>query len=168
MSQQEQVMEQIKKELESLKTAKEIYDYISGMHPSDVYTILSTIVKPKITRSGMGKLINECKATNPDLYAMFKELQMKATASHNHDISTPRMIDVDRAVSKAYSITLRLISEINKRQNEVDDTLIKIEQAINKIEEHLGFEEVTKFDDCKGDVNDDSTNKNEQRIKGDA
>lgn len=168
MTEQEKVMKQIEEELKTMSSAQQIYDYIQGMHPSDVYMILSKIIQPKITKYGMGKLIYECKSKDPELYAKFKELQMKATASHNHDTSVPTMLDVDRAVTKAYNITVRLIGELNKEQNKVDDILIKIYQSINKIEEHLGFEEVTKFNDCKGDVNNDSTNKNEQRIKGDA
>lgn len=60
-----------------------------------------------------------------------------------HDNSPAKMKDVDRAVTTAYTMLLKMVSMINN--DNVDSVVVfkEVRQAINNIEKHLGINETT-------------------------
>lgn len=130
------------------ETLEEINNILDKLHPSDAYDIIMS------TEREYRHIINKYRpaasdepiaTTYKEIYQTYQDIRLNAKKSYDHDMTVAKMIDVDKAVSKAYTILLRMISEVNKVVSKQCD-------AINKIEKHLGLEETVfyKEDDANG------------------
>lgn len=109
--------------------AKGLVAYLQPQHRSDVYMIIRDIITPR-----------QLKEINSDLKLKkeFGVLKQEANKSWEHDHKSAMMKDVDGACTAVYSTVLKLMKASN------DDTasaIIKIQEAINRIESHLAIEQ---------------------------
>jgi hypothetical protein len=148
----EKIMESIRTGIENAKTIKELNDFLDKMHPSDCHAAIRDMFTIATNR-----MITTCKQSsdNDDIveYQRYQDIKMKAKQSFDHDRTNATMLDVDKAVSHSYGITLRMIRATNDM---TDSRFNKVCQAINKIEEHLGLD-VTNWSG-EDEVNDTTGN----------
>jgi hypothetical protein len=144
-----QIWNEIKGKIMGTTTLKEINDLLDNMHPSDVHVVIRDMFT-----IGINRMITVCKNSKDKLeiaeYQRFQAIKIEAKQSWDHDHTNATMLDVDKAVSKSYGITLRMIKEI---MNQDDKKFNKLTSAIHRIEDNLGLER-TNFEE---DDNNDST-----------
>lgn len=146
-------IKEINKIDDPVEYVKEKVKFLRTMHPSDAYQIVKDMVPGKD-----GKVF-VCKKRDVKTYQEFQDLLETCKQSYKHDNDFATNLDVDRAVSKAYGMTLRMIRVItDTEQNRFD----KITSAINRIEERLGLD-VTDFGE--GERNDSTELEDAQRIE---
>lgn len=146
-------IKEINKIDDPVEYVKEKVNFLRTMHPSDAYQIVKDMVPGKD-----GKVF-VCKKRDVKTYQEFQDLLETCKQSYKHDNDFATNLDVDRAVSKAYGMTLRMIRVItDTEQNRFD----KITSAINRIEERLGLD-VTDFGE--GERNDSTELEDAQRIE---
>lgn len=124
---------------------------LSSLDPAVRYNVIKECSKDKKFNSviGVEKLKAVGKICTPDKpYQTYQDLKAEAINIYKHDNTTAAMIDVDRAVSRAYTILLTMISAINTTVN-------KQSEAINKIERVIGLE-LTNFDERGGNNGNDT------------
>lgn len=148
----EEIMKSIKVGIEGAKTTKELNDFLDKMHPSDCHAAIRDMFTIATNR-----MITASKQSDDNdemyQYQRFQDIKMKAKQSFEHDRTNATMLDVDKAVSKSYGITLRMLRATNDM---TDSRFNKVCQAINKIEEHLGLD-VTNWSG-EDEVNDTTGN----------
>ena len=129
--------------------------FLSQLHPSDAYTIIRDKIAPKKSPK-----IQKCKVANVQVYQEFQDLERKCKESHDHDNRMATNLDVDKAVSKSYGITTRMIRAVMDMEKARFD---KVTKTINRIEEHLGLD-VTDF--REGEENDTTEHEDAQNVEG--
>lgn len=140
---------------DSVKYTDELTQFLSKMHPSDAYVIIRDQIIPI-----KNKKIQACRHDDLYKYQCFQYLMQGCKASYDHDRSMATNLDVDKAVSKAYGITMRTLrANMDMEQARFD----KLTQAINRIEERLGMD-VTDF--REGNENDSTEHENAQNVEG--
>lgn len=152
----EEFKKQINELLGKVETIDDLNSFLdNNVHQSDLYIVITEVVEKNLA---MKKIINDAKnADNKASYQLYQHIKMTAKKIHEHDMASARNIDVDMAVTRAYTILLKMIGSLNQ-------TVIKQCEAINKIEEHLGLS-ITQFGD---DENDSTRNSDVQRIEKDS
>lgn len=138
----------IKDDVEFLKKVNEMLD---SMDKSDAHTVIQKYIEPK--SKIMARVSSVLRADKKE-YQKYQAIRIEARDSYLHDNKQAKMIDVDRAVSAAYTIVVSMIGQLNR-------ILMRQGEAINKIEERLGIEvtdfieevkdDTTKHDDVQGD-----------------
>lgn len=139
---------------DSVKGTIELIKLVKQVHPTIVYEILRDVIK-----FHKCQMISKCKQQNTKVYQEIQDIYMNAKKSYQHDHTMATNLDIDKAVTKAYGITLRMIGNHIYTQ---DKELNTICCAINKIEEHLGID-VTDFSEIIGEVNNDTKCEDVQR-----
>lgn len=149
----EEVQEAIVEEIKGCTDLKSLNDFLVKLHPSSAYTVIRDIVQPKTNLMVKKASMEEDKSE----YQRFQDIKKQAKSVFEYERKTATIFEVNQISSSVaqrfYGITVRMISM-------VDDELGKVEQAINKIEEHLGID-VTNF--TKENENDTTEPSNEQR-----
>lgn len=110
----------------------EFLDTIDNTHASAVYLF----IKNKLTQKHI-RIIKEASTETNPYYQLFQDIKLKAKKSWEHDHKTATMEDVDKACTNLYTLILRIWRAYN---DGVSEELIKIHDAINKIEEKLGID----------------------------
>lgn len=129
--------------------------YLSQFHPSDAYVIIRDTVVPKKNQK-----LRECRLAKVETYQEFQDLERKCKESFDHDRAMATNLDVDKAVSKSYGITMRALRAVMDMEK---DRFDKLTSAINKIEERLGLD-VTDF--REGDNDDSTEHEDAQNVEG--
>lgn len=140
----------IKDDTEFLKKINEMLD---SMDKSDAHTVIQKYIQPN---SKIKARISHVLKADVKEYQRYQAIRIEARDSYIHDNKQAKMIDVDKAVSAAYTIVVSMIGQLNK-------ILMKQGEAINKIEEKLemevtnfieeGKDDTAKHDDVQGDEN---------------
>lgn len=134
---------------------KELTKFLSKLHPSDAHVIIRDNVAPK-----KNKKLHECRFAKVEAYQEFQDLERRCKESFDHDRAVATNLDVDKAVSKAYGISMRALRAVMDMEK---DRFDKVTQAINRIEERLGLD-VTDF--REGDNNDSTKHEDAQNVEG--
>lgn len=134
---------------------KGLTEFLSRMHPSDAYIILRDKVVPK-----KESRIRDCRSADVQIYQEFQDMERRCKESFDHDRTHATNLDVDKAVSKSYGITMRALRAVMDMEK---DRFDKVTAAINRIEEHLGLD-VTDF--REGDNNDYTEHEDAQNVEG--
>lgn len=150
----EDIIKNIEAQINGCKTAKELVEMLDKMHLSDAYKAIEDIVGKSLTAR---RLLEEAKEKDLETYQTFQDILENGRKSYEHDQSPARMIDVDMAATKVYTILLRMIGELNGGNDAIVSVLYKMATAINKIEEKNGLE-LTKFDEFKVDAEEGDNN----------
>ena len=149
----EEVQEAIAEEIRNCTDLKSLNDFLVKLHPSSAYTVIRDIIQPKTNLLIKKASIAEDKSE----YQRFQDIKNQAKSVFDYEHKNATIFEVNQIsnsiAQKFYGITVRMISM-------VDDELGKVEQALNKIEEHLGID-VTNF--TKENENDTTESSNEQR-----
>jgi hypothetical protein len=145
----EEIMKQIKEGIQGAKTTKELNDVLDKIHPSDAYVAIRDMFIIATNRM-INASKNSADTNEIAEYQRFQDIKLAARRSWDHDHTNATMLDVDKAVSKSYGITLRMIKATN---DIADERFGRVFGAINKIEKHLGLE-VTNFKEV---ANNDTT-----------
>lgn len=136
---------------DAVEYVKEMVKFLRTMHPSDAYDIVKDMTPAK------NKRVMVCKKADIKTYQDLQDLMMECKKSYQHDNDFATNLTVDKAVSKAYGMTLRMIrANMDIEKSRFD----KVTSAINRIEERLGLEP-TDFSG-EDDDNDSTINENEQ------
>lgn len=139
---------------DSIEYTERLTQFLSMMHPSDAHVIIRDQIVP-----AKNKKIQNCKRDDVAKYQAFQNIVMECKASFDHDRAHATNLDVDKAVSKSYGITMRVIrANMDMEQARFD----KLTSAINRIEEHLGLD-VTDF--REGDNNDSTEHEDAQNVE---
>lgn len=159
----EEIREQIREQVNNCKTATDLVELLDKMHPSDAYKTIEDFVSKSLAAR---KLLEEAKDNDLKTYQTFQDILENGRKSYEHDQSPAKMIDVDMAATRVYTILLRMIGELNGGNDAIVSVLYKVAMAINKIEEKNGLE-LTEFNEFKadaeeGDNNDTTHHCNEQ------
>lgn len=148
----EEVQQALEEEVRGFDNLKSLNDFLTKLHPSSAYTTIRDIIQPKTNFM----IRQASQAEDKSEYQRFQEIQRQAKAVFDHERKTATIFEVNQIstaiAQRFYGITVRMISM-------VDDELGKVEQAINKIEEHLGLG-VTNFE--KENEDDTTESSNEQ------
>lgn len=148
----EEVQEALEVTVRSFTDLKLLNDFLLKLHPDDVHDIILNVIHPStnilIKRASQAEDLSE--------YQRFQDIQMEAKKMYEYYNRTATIKEVNQIAStiaqQFYGISVRMISLL-------DDELGKVEQAINKIEEHLGLD-VTNF--AEENKNDTTEPSNEQ------
>lgn len=155
----DEIVAKINKKLDSIELladpieyVKQMVKFLRTMHPSDAYEIVKDMTPAK------NQKVMICKKNDVKTYQELQDLLMECKKSYQHDNDYATNLTVDRAVSKAYGMTLRMI---RANMDMEKDRFDKITSAINRIEERLGLEP-TNFNEEEGNSDDSTNNENEQ------
>lgn len=133
----EVTVENLIKNAESLS---DINDIISKIDPSLRYEVINTIVES--IDSDVIDMLKDERWNKSDAYRTYQQLKQEAVEMHKYDETPAKMIDVDRACTKVYTILLRMISILNNK----DEELLA---AINDLE-ILSGKKLTEWSDNNG------------------
>lgn len=148
-----EVQESIAEEIKGFTDLKSLNDFLVQLHPSSAYTVIRDIVLPKTNIIIKKASMEEDKSE----YQRFQDIKKQAKSVFEYERKTATIFEVNQistsVAQKFYGITVRMISL-------TDDELGRVEQALNRIEEHLGLG-VTNFKE--ENENDTTESSNEQR-----
>jgi hypothetical protein len=149
----DEVQKALEEEVRGCSDLKTLNDFLTKLHPSSAYTTIRDIVQPKTNFM----IKQASKEEDKSEYQRFQDIQQQAKAVFDYERKTATIFEVNQIstqiAQRFYGITVRMISMM-------DDELGKVEQAINKIEGHLGLD-VTNFE--KENEHDTTKPSNEQR-----
>ena len=148
------IRKQIRDQVNNCKTAKDLVELLDKMHPSDAYKAIEDYVSNNLT---IRRLLEDACDNDLETYQTFQDILENGRKSYERDQSPAKMIDVDMAATKVYTILLRMIGELNSGNDTIASVLYKMATAINKIEERNGLE-LTTFNEFKVDVEGDDNN----------
>jgi hypothetical protein len=125
---QREQYEKLVNEVRSMEPEKFI-EYLKDKHRSDTYIVIRDIMTPA-----------QRKGVNADLKLKkeFGVINMEAKQSWDHDHRQALMSDVDKACTSLYSMILKLMRANN---DDIGAFAEKIQKAVNRIEEKLGYEQ---------------------------
>lgn len=102
-------------------------DALSKMGASDRYEIIVEICE-KGKYDNLYRIVEAAKLHNVPAYQLYQDLYMEADKAHTHDNLYAKMLDVDRACTKVYTILLNMIAKMNQELVSLSskvDTLIE-------------------------------------------
>lgn len=155
----EQINKALEETVREFKSLKDLNDFLTQLHPSDAYNVITNIVRPSTNM-----IVKREQKNKSDDYKVFQNITQEAKKMYDYERKNATIFDVQtisagiaqQVCQQMYGIAVRMISK-------VDDELGRVEVALNTIEEHIGLS-VTNFEE-KGDSNDTTKSINEQRSK---
>lgn len=133
-------LEELKQYVRSIGDARQLLDYLGDIHPSDAY-----LINRDILTNAQKKLLSQ--NVDEKIRSEYNELRYRMKVSWDHDHTTATMKDIDRAVTNAYHITLKMIKQINDDQT-------RIKEHINAMRVHMGLSEIDWLGDNDGEKQD--------------
>lgn len=134
----EQIDNALIETVKGFTSLKDLNEFLTKLHPSDAYVTIRDIVQPKTNI-----IIKREQQSKTEEYQKFQAIQQEAKKIFEYERKNATILDVqnisNNVAKQFYGITVRMISMM-------DDELGKIEQAINRIEEHIGID-VTNFNE---------------------
>lgn len=107
---------------------EEFVDALDAIHRSKGYDVI---------RNNMTQAMMVSIHANTDLYQKFQEIKAECKKSYDYDRKTATTLEVNRGLTGLYGLVVNLIKA---QKSDVDDTLVKVCGAINRIEEKVGLE----------------------------
>lgn len=150
----EDIKNQIIEQINNCQTAKDLVELLDKMHPSDAHKAIEDFVSKSLTAR---RLLEDARNNDLETYQTFQDILENSRKSYEHDQLPAKMIDVDMAATKVYTILLRMIGELNGGNDAIVSVLYKMATAINKIEEKNGLE-LTVFNEFKVDAEESDSN----------
>lgn len=108
---------------------EELVKALEDMHRSQGYLVIRDHITPKM---------NTAIRKNTELYKRFQAIKKECKDSWDYDHRTTMMFEVNRGLTNLYGIILNILAA---HQNVHSAELDEVRQAINNIEERLGFEQ---------------------------
>lgn len=117
------------------------YDKYNNMSPEELVDTLDKMTRSKgytIIRDYIDKkTVENIKSHDIKLYQLFQAIKMECKESWDYDRKVPTMADVNIGLTNLYGVILKIMrANIDDNQ----DKFIKIQTAINRIEEKVGLE----------------------------
>lgn len=146
-------IDDLKKQIEELKSIQDMNKLLISLHPLDAYKVIRDIIKPKTNA-----LILKAKIDDIESYKEFQAIQQEARNMFQTSQRKPNVGEVHEMISSMmqpmYNILVRMISK-------VDDELGRAELAINTLEERAGID-LTNFNVIAEEATNDTTRNDEQ------
>lgn len=137
----------LEKKIMDANNPDNVIDILDKLHPSYCYHVMHIpTVKQKL------KVISDrIRKDDVKKYQLYQDIKMRAEKSFRHDNTHAKMIDVDRAVTKAYSILLGMISQLNAVVNAQSEAINRLERVtgINETNFYGGDEDDSKHEDVQ-------------------
>lgn len=132
-----EILAKIKEDIKDMET-EQLVTYLDSLAKSDAYVVIRDCISPI--------KIKQLKSDG-GVYERFQVIKQEASESWTHDHTTATMYDIDAALTRVYGLLVRLLKESNI---DTSNGFIKLQSAINKIEEKLGIE-ITDWSDKNDD-----------------
>lgn len=121
------IIENIAELLRNITDIESINKMLGSVGASARYVLINNTVEA-IDSDTVG-IIEDAKKNNIDEYQKYQQLKQEAIESHKHDMTPAKMIDVDKACTRVYSILLRMIAELNKRNEMLRESLNELRSS---------------------------------------
>lgn len=152
----DQMREITERELMAIDNINDLNDMLSKLHGSDAYYAIINMIKPK-----NNIIIQAAKRDNEVEYQKFQDILMSAKKTFEYEDQLVKRGELIVNINKAIHRTDQMYGILVKMISIVDDELGKVEEAINRIEQHLGLD-ITQFEDIKGDAQNDTEQSNNE------
>lgn len=152
----EQMREITEKELFDVNNIKDLNDILSRLHGSDAHYAIVNMIKPSTNI-----IIQSAKKDNDVEYQRFQDIMMSAKETFDYENTVVKRGEMILNINKTIQRVNQMYGVLVKMISVLDDEIGEVEMAINRIEQHLGLD-VTKFNDEKGDAQDDTEQSNNE------
>lgn len=132
------MMENITELLKNITDIVSVNEMLESVNASMRYVLINNTIEA--IDSDAVSIIEDAKKNNSNEYQRYQQLKQEAIESHKHDMTPAKMIDVDNACTRVYTILLRMIAELNKR-NEI------LRESLNELRSSHALEECDWSDD---------------------